>query len=193
MWRVGRQMVLEMRAQQGFAQRQNGALCPALLPFWVQKANCSIGCSVLRCANPCPSYSPFASSWSWGHPCLDGGPQNCNKHRPLKCPGDDSDPGMWILAPSGKLQTGFTPANRRLTALPHGLVSDQDDPPWVMLAQSQGCKEGIPRILFAVALAWRLLTLLCREGNFSFLAKKIWLYINSHHLFWFPHFLSWNV
>lgn len=36
MWRVGLQMVLEMRAQQGFARRQNGALCLALLLFWLQ-------------------------------------------------------------------------------------------------------------------------------------------------------------
>ena len=43
MWRVGLQMVLEMRAQEGFARRQNGALCLALLPFWVQKTNCIIG------------------------------------------------------------------------------------------------------------------------------------------------------
>lgn len=64
---VGLQIVLEMRAQQGFARRQNCASRLALLPFCVQNTNCIISCSVLQCANPCPSHFPLASSWSWGH------------------------------------------------------------------------------------------------------------------------------
>lgn len=51
------------------------------------------------------------------------GLNNCNKHRPLRCPGNDSDLGVWILHPFGKLQIEFTsPANWRLTAIPHGTV-----------------------------------------------------------------------
>lgn len=46
------------------------------------------------------------------------------------------------------------------------MITDQDNPLWVMLAQSQGCRERLPRILFVVALAWWLLTLLAREGKF---------------------------
>lgn len=149
--------------------------CPSA--FRRQPASSAVQC--------CNVQTPVPAIFLWILPGLEAmslwHSQKWNKQRPLEFP----DSSIWINAPFGKLQIGFTPTNQRLTTLSQEGVGDYNDSPWIMLAQSQvqGKTPQNP---------W-LFTVLDREGISYFWQ---WVYdctSNPTVYFDFHIFLPWNV
>lgn len=132
---------------------------------------------------------PLSQPFSFGislilRPCLCGSPQKWNKR---KTPGI---PWLWHRNECSfwKIANGIYSCQPEVTTLSQEELGDHNDCPWIMLAQSQGCKESLLEWLLPGGCSY------CWVGREFLISGNEYLTIHQiYNLFWFPYFSFFHV